>query len=213
MSFTRLFALWFVAASLFWGGSALSQLSLTGAGSTAGGSVAFGCPGTPILLSSPNDVSAQPPWSSFNINGSSGAPDPFGGTTGSQIVVNASTFAGVDQSAGTLTGGTSYSFRAYLAPQAGSTWVFIELYDGVANFIDQWFDFSGSGTIGTAQLGGDGSVLCAQIRPSTNGFYEISLSASFVSTHALTLSVLMSDGDTIRTATVGQEIGFWGVGT
>ena len=121
----RLFALWFVATSLICGGSALSQLTLTGAGPVAGGGAPFGCPGTPILLLSPNDVSAQPPWSGFNVTGGNSAPDPFGGTTGSQITVIASTFAAVDQPAGTLTGGTPYSFRAYLAPQAGSTWVYV----------------------------------------------------------------------------------------
>ncbi len=79
MSFTRLFMLWFVAASLIWGGSALSQMTLTGAGGsltpTSGQSTSFLARTTG--MGNPADKNATVTLSGGNLTATGGGTNVF----------------------------------------------------------------------------------------------------------------------------------------
>lgn len=177
----------------------------------------FPCPGTAGFHSpSPNDITTSD-WakSAGSSYGYGAITDPLSGTTASNFITigtGGGAFSISVQSIApfTLNSATVYTFGFYVKPIAGPTWILTQASDGVVA-VGSWFNLSGSGVVGNSNLAGAGNLLnCAQIIPSTNGYYRVSFGISLTTTNAgMKLQIFMVDGNGTGAVTLNQEIYLW----
>lgn len=169
------------------------------------------CAGTVIHFTAPDDLS-NAAWNKNNSTALANAiTAPDGNMTASTDTATAGTFTGVSQ-ATTLSSGVTSSISAYFKTLVSPTWISFGISDNVANAFSSWFNLSGSGAVGTANIAGDGTLSCATVTAVGNGWIFISLAGAYATGRATFLNLILVDADNSTNATIGQSLGAWHVG-
>jgi hypothetical protein len=104
------------------------------------------------------------------------------------------------------------TYTIYVKP-AGRTWIWPFIGDGTfTNYISQYVNLSGAGSLGTVVTGGTGVISSVTVTPVANGFYKVTLTGTIGGATSAFIYMAFANGDTVQTYTgSGALAGYvWG---
>lgn len=203
----------FVAGLLCLNPPSRAQLTMTGVGGGFGGAAATVCSGTKITLTAPNDLTnaAWAAQESTAVANAAVAPDSTM-TASSLTATNNLSFASLafQVTNSFKTGGVTYSITGYLKSLVAPTWALV--------FSQEQGGFTGWGgwyNLATGAVGTTANTTCFITTSVGSGWYKFSIGGGFGSTPSadVQFQIYFADMDNSGTATIGQSLAAWQLGT
>lgn len=193
------------------------QAGFCGKGATSTATV---CGGTPVSLTSPNDLT-NAAWTQTNVvvvANAVVAPDSTM-TASSLTSSGTGSFAQqIHQEATSFqTGGVAYSATSYFKSLASPVWVLVAMQELGGSFPNwgAFFDVA-NGTVGNLSAPTNATTSCAIITSDTRvaGWFKLSIGGSFAVTPSNNVSfiVYLVDGNGTGAGTIGQSVAVWQAG-
>ena len=193
---------------------AQAQVPMTGAGKSAPGAVTV-CAGTPIILTSPNDLT-NGAWSVRNTAAVANAATAPDSTNTASSLTTTSTGSGafsqlVFQLANSYkTGGVTYSATGYLKASVTPDWVLVLMQE--QGGFTSWGAYFNSNT---GAIGNTGGTTCQLMTSVGSGWWKFSVAGGFGSTPGSDAQFQLYPCDSGSTCnpTLNQAFFAWQIGT